>query len=208
MPEQAITIGLTGGIGTGKSTVARILADLGAHVINADRVGHEVYQPHTAGWQQVVDAFGKEIVAADGTIDRRKLGQIVFADSTQLARLNAIVHPLIRDSVREAVAARRAAGHLQPIVLEAAILLEAKWNSIVDVVWVVVAGLDLVVHRIGTERGLTSDEIQARAAAQMSDAERRRHADVVIENIGSPDDLQRQVEAAWDDLMRASGSRT
>lgn len=207
MAEQTITIGLTGGIGTGKSTVGRILAELGAHVINADSVGHEVYQPDTPGWQAVVSAFGTAIVAADGKIDRRKLGQIVFSDPKALERLNAIVHPLIRDNVRDRIEARRAAGLPQPIVLEAAILLEARWNAIVDVVWVVVAGLDDVIGRIATERSLSAGEIQARAAAQMTEAERRRFADVVIENTGSPADLRRRVETAWDDLMRSSRRR-
>lgn len=207
MAELAITIGLTGGIGTGKSTVARILAELGAHIINADSVGHEVYQPDTPGWRAVVAAFGTEIVDTDGTIDRRKLGRIVFSDPQALARLNAIVHPLIRDAVRERIEARRSAGLQQPIVLEAAILLEAKWNAIVDVVWVVVAGLDDVIGRIATERRLSADEIQARAAAQMTEAERRRLADVIIENTGTPADLRRRVEAAWDDVMMRSPHR-
>lgn len=203
MPEQAITIGLTGGIGAGKSTVARILAELGAHIINADMVGHEVYQPGTPGWRQVVAAFDGNVVAADGTIDRRKLGQIVFSDPSALARLNAIVHPLIREAVRERIQARHQAGLREPIVLEAAILLDAKWNEIVDQVWVVVAGIDDVVRRIATERNLAPRDIHARVAAQMSDADRRRLADVVIENTGSPAELRKRVEAAWANLMRS-----
>lgn len=204
MSERTTTIGLTGGIGTGKSTVARILAELGADVIHADAVGHEVYAPNTPGWQRVVDAFGDDIVAPDGKIDRRKLGRIVFSDPNALARLNAIVHPLIRDNVKRRIEARRAAGASAPLVLEAAILLEAKWNAIVDQVWVVVAGLDDVVHRIADERSLSAEDIEKRAAAQMSETERRRYADVVIENNGSPADLRREVEAAWAALDKGS----
>ncbi len=207
MPRQATTIGLTGGIGTGKSTVASILAELGAHIIDADRVGHEVYQPNTPGWQQVVDAFGSGIVGTDGKIDRRQLGQVVFSDPNALARLNAIVHPLIRDSVRERIDARHSAGLREPIVVEAAILFEAKWYEIVDVVWVVIAPRDEVSRRIATERRLSIADIEARIAAQMSDSARRQLADVVIENTGPPADLRRQVEAAWANLMRNDNSR-
>jgi dephospho-CoA kinase len=202
MPDRGKTIGLTGGIGTGKSTVARILEELGAHVIHADAVGHQVYEPGTPGFRQVVAAFGKDIVGGDGKIDRRQLGQIVFKDAAALARLNAIVHPLIRDEVRRRIGAQRAAGFCLPIVVEAAILIEARWTAIVDVVWVVVAPLAEVVRRISTERGLSADDIRARAAAQLADAERRRGADVVIENTGSLVALRRQVEAAWADLTR------
>lgn len=204
MPAKTRTIGLTGGIGTGKSTVARILGELGAHVINADTVGHEVYQPDTPGWQQVVDAFGQGIIAPDGKIDRKKLGQIVFSDPKALTRLNAIVHPLIRDNVNRRIEQQQATNSTAPIVLEAAILLEAKWNTIVDEVWVVVADLDDVVSRIADERGLSADDIRARAAAQLSDGERRRQADVVIENTGSTADLRRQIDAAWAALKPVS----
>lgn len=201
MPDRLITIGLTGGIGTGKTTVARILEELGAHVIHADAVGHQVYEPGTAGWQQVVADFGDDVVASDGRIDRKKLGQIVFSDPAALTQLNAIVHPLIRDEVRRRIDARRAEGFVMPIVVEAAILLEARWTAIVDVVWVVAAPLDAVVGRISVERGLSSDDIRARVAAQLDDAERRRFADVVIENTGSPAELRQQVEGAWNRLI-------
>jgi dephospho-CoA kinase len=201
MSDLAKTIGLTGGIGTGKTTVAGILSDLGAHVIHADTVGHQVYAPGTEGWQQVVSAFSRDVVAGDGTIDRKKLGQIVFSDAAQLARLNSIVHPLIRDEVRRRIEAQRASGFRLPIIVEAAILLEAKWTSICDVVWVVVAPVDEVVKRIATERGLSPDDIRARVAAQLEDAERRTFADVVIENTGSPGELRQQVEAAWNKLI-------
>jgi len=201
MPDRLITIGLTGGIGAGKTTVARILEELGAHVIHADAVGHQVYEPGTAGWQQVVAKFGDDVVGTDGRIDRKKLGQIVFGDPAALTQLNAIVHPLIREEVRRRIDARRAEGFVLPIVVEAAILLEARWTAIVDVVWVVAAPLDEVVRRISVERGLSSGDIRARVAAQLDDAERRRFADVVIENTGSPADLRHQVEGAWKSLI-------
>ena len=191
------TIGLTGGIGSGKSSVAKLLAQLGAEVINADLVGHEVYGPGTEGWQRVVEAFGRDVVAPDQTIDRKRLGAIVFADVAQLKRLNAIVHPLIYRAIHARIASKRAAGFRMPIVVEAAILIEANWLPLVDEVWLVVAGRDAVVRRLQAERGLEATQVDARRAAQLSDQERRAHADVVIENDGSLDDLGARVRTEW-----------
>jgi dephospho-CoA kinase len=191
------TIGLTGGIGSGKSTVARLLTELGARVINADQVGHEVYRPGALGWQQVVDAFGRDIVAADQSIDRKKLGAMVFADPAQLKRLNAIVHPLIYREIERRIAAERADGFRAPIVVEAAILIEANWQPLVDEVWLVIARREAVVQRLAAERGLDAGQVDARRTAQMDDAERLRHADVVIENNGSFADLDARVRAEW-----------
>ena len=111
------TIGLTGGIGSGKSTVSNILATLGAHIIDADSVGHEIYLPGKAAWKQVTEAFGQEIVAEDQTIDRKKLGAIVFSSPDVLARLNAIVHPIMFEEIRQRIQAKRAEGFTVPIVL-------------------------------------------------------------------------------------------
>lgn len=202
MPDQAKIIGLTGGIGTGKSTVAKILEELGAAVIRADNVGHDVYAPGTPGWQRVTDTFGVQILAPDGTIDRKHLGRIVFADPEALTRLNGIVHPLIRDEVQRRIAAQRTAEPQKPIVLEAAILIEANWTRIVDEVWVVVAPAQDVVRRIAGERGLTHDDVRARTASQLDEGKRREHADVVIENTGTLDELRRQVEDAWRSRLR------
>lgn len=200
MGEQLRTIGLTGGIGSGKSTVAKMLAALGAEVINADLVGHEVYRPGTPGFEQVVAAFGREIVAEDGTIDRRKLGALVFGKPEALAELNRIVHPLIAAAVRQKIAARRAAGSRVPIVLEAAVLIEANWIPLVDEVWVVTAAPAAVIERVQSERGLPAQQIEARMKAQISDEERRTHAQVVIENTGSLEELRARVEREWKKL--------
>jgi dephospho-CoA kinase len=191
------TIGLTGGIGSGKSTVAQILGDLGARVIHADAVGHEIYLPQSEGWRRVTQAFGNGILKADQTIDRQKLGAIVFNDSQALARLNAIVHPLIHDEIRRRIEAQRAAGFRGPIVLEAAVLIEANWLPLVDEVWLVAADKSAVIDRVARQRGLSPDEVATRVAAQLSDAERRRFAHVVVENTGSRDELRKRVEAAW-----------
>jgi dephospho-CoA kinase len=196
------TIGLTGGIGSGKSTVARLLEDLGAHVIHADLVGHEVYQPQTEGWNKIVEAFGRDAVGPDGTIDRKRLGDIVFADPVALKCLNAIVHPLIFDEVKRRIAARRQAGFNEAVVFEAAVLIEASWTCLVGEIWVVVASRDAIVERLWSERSLDAEQIDARIAAQLSDDERRCHADVVIDNHGSLAELEANVRAAWARVVR------
>src|SRR5882724_8492045 len=173
MPIGVKTVGLTGGIGSGKSTVSRLLEEMGALVIHADAVGHEVYAPGSEGWQRVTAAFGPSIVAADRTIDRKKLGGIVFGNPEALKRLNGIVHPLIFDEVRRRIDVHRASGSTQPVILEAAILIEANWLSLVDEVWLVVASKQAVIDRVGAERGLSAREVEARIDAQLSDAERR-----------------------------------
>jgi len=126
-----IVIGLTGGIGSGKSTVAQFLAELGAVVLNADEVGHEAYRPHTETWQELVNAFGSGILQPDDEINRKKLGEIVFADSQALTRLNQIVHPRMFRMMQERIEGWREQG-VEVVVLEAAILFEANWTSLVD----------------------------------------------------------------------------
>lgn len=187
---------MTGGIGSGKSAVVRMLADLGATVIDADRVGHETYLPGTVGFARVVEAFGDAVVGADGAIDRKRLGAIVFADSAALARLNAIVHPLIRDLVGERLRAAVAAG-AGPVVVEAALLVEAGWDALVDEVWVVVARREVIEARLMEQRGMEPAAIAARMRAQLSDAERTARADVVLDNSGSLDALRAEVARLW-----------
>jgi len=190
-------IGLTGGIGSGKSTVADILEALGAKIIRADSVGHEVYRPRTQGWQRVTEAFGRDILAPDGSIDRQRLGAVVFSDAHARARLNAIVHPLIAAEIGRRIEAHRAAGWLEPIVVEAAVLIEAGWLSLVDEVWLIVADRDVVIDRLGKQRRLAPEEARVRIAAQLGDAERQRYAHVVIRNTGSLEELREQVGALW-----------
>lgn len=194
-------IGLTGGIGSGKSVVGAMLADLGAHVIDTDKVGHRVYAPGSEGFTRIVETFGRGVVAADGTIDRKKLGAVIFADADQRSALNAIVHPLIFGEIMREIGERRHAGFEGPIVLEAPILLEAKGTGLVDQIWVVAAPPAAVRSRLAESRAMTKAEIEARVAAQLDDAERRRHADVVIENDGDLANLRKVVEAAWRVLL-------
>src|SRR5690348_10301752 len=163
--DAAIVVGLTGGIGAGKSTVAAILAELGARVIDADRIGHDVYRPDTPGFRLVVDAFGPGVVGADGAIDRPALGAIVFADPAALARLNVLLHPLIQDELGRRLAAARADGFAGPVVIEAALLLEAGWDRLVDRVWVVTVRREHAIARVAATRGLAPADVERRIAA-------------------------------------------
>jgi len=195
-------IGLTGGIGSGKSVVGAILAELGAHVIDTDKIGHRVYQRDSEGWRRIVAAFGREVLAPDGAIDRKRLGEVVFGAAARRRELNAIVHPLIFQEVAREIAERRGAGFTGPIVLEAPVLVEAKGTRMVDRIWVVTAPREAVRDRLAASRDLTPEEIAARVASQLADTERRQHADLVIENDGDLSALRAKVEAAWRTLER------
>lgn len=194
-------VGITGGIGSGKSTAARLLGDLGAYVIDADKVGHDVYRPGSEGWRRVVGEFGQRVVAADGTIDRKRLGAIVFSDRAALARLNALLHPLIGDEIRRRIESKRAAGWTAPIIVEAAILVEASWQSIFDEVWVVTADREEVIRRLAAQRGLDRAAAQSRIDSQLSDEERCRHATVVVPNSGTVDELRAELKRLWGERL-------
>jgi len=192
-------IGLTGGIGSGKSTVSQFLQELGAVLIDADKVGHEAYQPNTDTWREVVAAFGKQILAPDNSIDRKKLGGIVFSSPESLARLNQIVHPRMYEMMKSHIEEYRQQG-VDVVVLEAAILLEAGWNRLVDEVWVTAAPESTVVERTMERTGLPEEQILARMRSQMSPEERAKHADVVINNDGTQDELKAKVKELWEGL--------
>lgn len=196
-----LVIGLTGGIGSGKSTVAGILSELGARVIDADLVGHEIYRPGTPAWSRIVTEFGQDVVAPDGTIDRKKLGQRVFSDRAGLTRLNAIVHPLMAEEIRRRIASLRMADARGPIVLEAAVLIEAGWKDLVDEVWVVSTSRDQAIERVISSRGLGRAEVERRLENQLRDDDRTQAANVVIRNTGSRDELRAEVERLWKILI-------
>lgn len=190
-------IGLIGGIGSGKSEASRRLASMGAEVVDADKVGHAIYEPGTVGFDRVVEAFGRQVVGEDGRIDRKRLGARVFSEPGQLERLNAIVHPLIRTEIERRLDALRARS-AELAVVEAAILLEAGWRTVVDEVWVVSASPEVVRERLASSRGLSAEEIEARVLKQMPDADRRRAADVVVENDGSREELEARLRELVD----------
>jgi dephospho-CoA kinase len=194
---NALTIGLTGGIGSGKSTVTKILAELGAPIIDADKVGHAIYAPGGPAYDDMIGAFGGGILAEDRTIDRRKLGPIVFGDPAALKRLNSIVHPKMLARMREMIDTMRGAGESQPIVVEAAILIEANWLPLFDEIWLVAAAKERVIDRIERDRGLAREQTEARIKAQLSDDERRKHAAIVIDNDGSIDELRAKLTDVW-----------
>lgn len=189
-------IGLTGGIGSGKSTVSKFLAHLGAVVIDADKVGHEVFKPGTKAWQEVVDAFGQGIISADGTIDRRKLGEIVFSNPGARAKLNQVMHPLIYEQVKSRIGEYGRKG-VAIIIVEAPLLLEVGWKSLVDEVWVTSASEATVIKRLKEQKGLPEAQSLARIRAQLTDEERIRQADVVIDTDCALDELKERVEALW-----------
>ena len=191
-----LKIGLTGGIGTGKSLVTSFLQEQGANVINADLLGHEAYLPGTVGFEQVVSEFGEDIVGEDGHVDRQKLGPIVFSDQSNMDRLNAIMHPLIKDMIQTQLDDVEGKGQLIAIV-EAAVLIEAGWESLFDEVWVVTADEEEIISRLASRNGLSREDSQKRINSQMTSIERSAHGDVIINNTGSVEDLKENVESLW-----------
>jgi dephospho-CoA kinase len=165
-------------------------------------VGHQIYLPDLPAWREIVGAFGENVLNADRTIDRQALGRVVFADSEALRTLNRIVHPKMFDRMAELIAELRARGGMKAIVVEAAVLIEANWQPLVDQVWVVVASEAAVVDRLGKQRNLSSEQVRTRIAAQLSNDERLKHAHVVIRNDGALDEVRAAVQRAWDRLTR------
>ncbi len=194
-------IGITGTIGSGKSTVAGFLRDLGAKVIDADKIGHEVYLLGSRGWKDVVEAFGKGVLAADSTVDRRKLGEIVFNNPAALANLNCIVRPLIAEEVQARLKELRKK-RARIVVLEAALLIEAGWGPLVDEIWVTTAPESAIYKRLSAKRELTRAQIQARIEAQLPVKEQLKSATRVIDtNIPLPE-LKAKVAALWKKLEK------
>lgn len=200
-------IGLTGGIASGKSTAAKYLAQLGAHVIDADALGHRVYEPGTPGFEQVVAAFGSDVVGGDGHIDRKALGARVFGDKAELDKLTAVVWPEILRMADAEMAAVERRDPAAVVVLEAAVLLEAGWQDAVDEVWTVVVAPEVAVARACARDGSTADDVRRRIDAQMSNEERRRHAQVVIDNSGDPETLLARVDREWLRVVGNDGAR-
>jgi phosphopantetheine adenylyltransferase/dephospho-CoA kinase len=200
-------IGLTGGIGSGKSTVARVLEEQGATVLSADIIGHEVYNPGRPAWQEIVNEFGPEVVAEDGTIDRKKLGAIVFSDPKHLAALNSIVHPRMKGMMRERLAALARAG-VEIAVLEAALLFEAKWDDLANEVWVTAVAPEIAARRTSERSGLPEAQVLERIKSQLSNDERTRDAHVVIDTDCDVDGTRLQALAAWEQLTARLGRGT
>ena len=191
-------VGLTGSICSGKSTIARFLAQMGATVINADEIGHEAYQPHCETWQQVVDAFGKAILTPGDEIDRKKLGEIVFKDPEALKRLNGIMHPGMHRVAERRIAKLKQDG-AEVVVLEAPLLVEANWLDLVDEVWVAVANEENSLKRCRERSGLSEAQARARLASQLSPEEKAKHADVLIDTNVSLAEVEAKVRQLWEE---------
>jgi len=196
-----IVIGLTGGIGSGKSTVGAMLKDLGAAFIDADKVGHRLLQEdHDLKWA-IVATFGEGILDVNEAIDRRKLARIVFCSAEALSKLNAITHPAISQAVSEEVAQFRSEG-FKVAVVEAALLVEAGWTKQADVIWLTVAPPDVVFKRLVEKMGYSEAEATARIACQTSNEERRRYASEVIDTDVPLDELRHRVLKLWQGLPK------
>jgi dephospho-CoA kinase len=188
-----LRIGLTGGIGSGKSTVATLLAERGARVVDADRIAREVVAPGTPGLAAVVAEFGEGVVAADGSLDRPALAAVVFADPAARSRLDAVVHPLVRARAAEAMAAAPADA---VVVQDVPLLVETGQAGSYDLVLVVQTDEEVRVRRL-VERGLSAADARARMASQATDEQRASVADVVLHNDGDRDALAAQVDRFW-----------
>lgn len=189
-------IGLTGGIASGKSLVSEQLAERGAVVIDADKVGHAAYLKGTETFDKVVKAFGEDIVGADGEVDRKALGGKVFADTEARRKLESIVWPAMRGMMEKQLDGLRADG-TEIAVLEAALLIEADWVPLTNEVWLVTVSPETARQRLFERNGLSAEDAEARIRAQLTNEKRREYADLVIENDGSLDELSAAVDDAW-----------
>jgi dephospho-CoA kinase len=199
-----LRVGLTGGIGSGKSAVARGLAAHGAVVIDADALAREVVEPGTPALAEITAEFGPEVLTAEGALDRPRLGAIVFADDARLARLNAIVHPRVAERTEELM------GQAPPdsvVVYDVPLLVENGLAPMYDVVVVVDAPEEVRIARLAADRGMPEDQARARIRAQASRADRLAVADVVVDNSGSRADLERRVAELWADLAGRAAVR-
>ncbi|MGW0607130.1 dephospho-CoA kinase [Streptomyces sp. NPDC002644] len=194
-----LTVGLTGGIGAGKSEVSRLLVEHGAVLIDADRIAREVVEPGTPGLAAVVEAFGPEVLAADGSLDRPKLGAVVFADPEKRAVLNGIVHPLVGERSRALEAAAPADA---VVVHDVPLLTENGLAPLYDLVVVVDASSGTQLDRLTRLRGMSEEDARARMAAQATRDERLKIADVVIDNDVPLEELRRRVAEVWEELAR------
>lgn len=191
-----LLVGLTGGIGSGKSTVSALLAAKGAVVIDADAIVREIQEPGTPVFAAIVERFGDDVVAADGALDRAKVADIVFNDPEALAALNGIVHPAVGAEIARRLA--ELAGTDEVVILDVPLLVESSRAYPVAGLLVVDVDPEVSVTRLVEQRGMREADVRARMAKQASRDERRARADRVIDNHGTRADLERQVDEAWD----------
>ena len=202
-----LVIGLTGGLGTGKTEAALYMESLGAALINADQVGHEAYSPIRKLGGRSSGRSGRASSRTTGEIDRRSLGAIVFSDPAQLARLNGIMHPLMAGMVRDKITGLRGEG-VGVVVVEAALLFEAGWDSLVEEVWVTDSPEEAVIQRLSQRNGMTEEEARKRVSSQMDRAERLDRADFVIDNSSDVEAMQAAIDGLWDSRVKERAGRS
>lgn len=190
---------LTGGLASGKSTAVRYLADKGAHIIDADLLGHRAYDPGTGAWQSVIDTFGEDVRGEDNQIDRRVLGGKVFGKADELRKLTDIVWPEIRRLAEAEIAAVQAADAAAVIVLEAAVLFEAGWEDMGDQIWVITVDRETAISRSMARDDATREAVEARLDSQLSNEQRTSRADVVISNDADESSLLAKLDQAWNE---------
>lgn len=200
-------VGLTGGIGSGKSTVAEMLVKLGAQLIDADKLAREVVRAGTPAWQEIVDWLGPDILLPDSSLNRKRLGELVFSDPEARARLDQITHPCIGAALRQALAASASAG-AELVVIDVPLLFEVGWDKLTDETWVVYVDETTQLERLMTRDNLSRRESAARIDSQMSLKDKVRLADVVIDNSNDTGSTREQVEAAWKRTKSAAGAVT
>ncbi|QUX27711.1 dephospho-CoA kinase [Nocardiopsis akebiae] len=198
-----LTVGLTGGIGSGKSAVATELAAYGATVVDADAIAREVVEPGTPGLEAVVAEFGEQVLTPDGRLDRPRLGEIVFADEASLARLNAIVHPLVGERSSQLMEEAVASG-VEVVVYDVPLLVENGLGPLYDVVVVVDAPDEVRVERVAANRGMPREQVRARIRAQADRDTRLAAADLVVDNSGTREELTERVAQLWRELVERS----
>lgn len=195
---------LTGGLASGKSTAAKFLTEKGANIVEADRLGHRVYDPGTQAYRKVIETFGEKVVAADSHIDRKLLGSIVFGQPAQLKKLTDIVWPEIRRLAELEIAGLEAIYPDGIVVLEAAVLFEAGWEELGDETWVIVVDREIAIERSISRDGSDREAVESRLDAQLENDERISRSDVVIENNGGVQQLIDRLQQEWERISPAT----
>lgn len=201
-----LVVGVTGGIGAGKSALTAMLQERGAAIIDADEIGRRALDPGTPAWHSVVDTFGNEILAPPGMeIDRKHLGRIVFESKERLAALNAIVHPVILSTIADALESFRGTDEI--VVLDAALIIELDLHKAVDVLVVVVSAEGMRTARLSQDRAMDPAEAEARIRSQISPEEAMELADIVVVNEGSMADLEAEADRVWAELCERNAAK-
>lgn len=194
-------VGLTGGIASGKSTVAAMLTDLGAYIIDTDKIARDVVLPNRPAWYEIAAHFGSRILQPDGNINRVVLGKVIFKNAAERLCLEKITHPYIEEKVKECIKMADKIGH-KLVVIDIPLLFEVGWEKMTNETWVVYVSLDIQLSRLRTRNQLTHQQAMKRINAQMSVGEKVKRADVVIDNSSDIENTKKQVAVEWDNLCR------